>query len=188
MLDFIIYYYFRIGQLIHKYFQGQSYFLAQSTIEEPKPISDNLKSFYESSGNLDNSFVNVNSSPKPRILKKQDSGVVGNNLKLASFLLPKTESSNKQQYVVSNVVLKPNVTLSTTTHTSNTVNNIVNNPVNNTVCTTSTINTIPRLNIDSKIVKLKDTTFNGTTLKTVDGRRYNRVEKASPKITKPKEM
>lgn len=168
--------------------QGQSYFLAQSSIEEPKPISDNLKSFYESSGNLENNFVNVNCSPKPRILKKQDSGIVGNNLKLASFLLPKNESSNKQQYIMNNVVLKPNVTLNSTTHACSTVSNSVNHALNGNISTTSTINSKPRINIDSKIVKLKDTTFDGTTLKTIDARRYNRVEKTSPKIIKPKEM
>lgn len=100
--------------------------------------------------------MNVNSSPKPRILKKQDSGTVGNNLKLASFLQPRNESL-KQQYLLNGLIVKPNGPNGPTTYPKG----------NNT-----------RLNIDSKIVKLKD-----VSLKT----RCNRIERV-PKITKPKDV
>lgn len=65
-------------------------------------MTDNLKRFYENSGNLENSLLNS----RPRILKRQTSNVIGNNLKLASFLLPKTENfeqkinNNEKQYTV----------------------------------------------------------------------------------------
>lgn len=75
------------------------------------------------------------------MVKKKESVLIGNNLKLASFLLPKNENVNKQ-YVVDNFVLKPTTT--TTTTASNPI------PINNT------LNTVPKIDIDRKIVKLKE--------------------------------
>lgn len=153
------------GLLINVYLQGQSYFITQSNVEEQSPATDNLKAFYESSGNID-SFVNV-SSPKPRILKKQDSGAVGNNLKLASFLQPKNESL-KQQILMNSMIIKPNSTL--------------NGSNGMTSSTTYTTGNNTRLNIDSKIVKLK---LKDVALKT----RYNRTERVpQPKNNKPKDV
>lgn len=156
--------YSSIRIFIHVYLQGQSYFITQSNIEDSKPVSDNLKAFYESSGNIEG-FVSVNSSPKPRILKKQDNGAVGNNLKLASFLQPKNESL-KHQYLMNGMIVKPNVTL----NSSNSI----------TSSSTYTTGNNTRLNIDSKIVKLKD-----VALKT----RHNRIERVpQPKNNKPKDV
>lgn len=150
--------------MIYVYLQGQSYFITQSAAEEPSPTSDNLKTFYDKGINNFEVLMNV-SSPKPRILKKQDSGAVGNNLKLASFLQPKNESL-KHQYLMNGTIVKPNVTMANT-------NGI-------TSSTTYTTGNNTRLNIDSKIVKLKD-----VALKT----RYNRIERVpQPKNTKPKDV
>ncbi|XP_030038776.2 uncharacterized protein LOC115454178 isoform X1 [Manduca sexta] len=109
-----------------------NYIISLGNVEQ-KPVSDNLKSFYEKSGNIEAAAPTVVTSPKPRILKKPEAATVGNNLKLASFLLPKNDNVNKQ-YVVNNVILKPSVTT----------------PI------VSTVNTIPKIDIDRKIVKLKD--------------------------------
>lgn len=164
---------------------------------------------------MENNFVNnVPGISKPRILKKQDSKVVGNNLKLASFLLPKPTQENnlsnsKQCLPVNNVVLKqvvggsalnsipkmevvsanvmnaPSkvdiVTTNTTNHapkvelvTTSVINNtpkVANNApkvelvapnVNNVskveLITTNLVNcnTVPKLEVDRKIVKLKN--------------------------------
>ncbi|KAG6438616.1 hypothetical protein O3G_MSEX000093 [Manduca sexta] len=109
-----------------------NYIISLGNVEQ-KPVSDNLKSFYEKSGNIEAAAPTVVTSPKPRILKKPEAATVGNNLKLASFLLPKNDNVNKQ-YVVNNVILKPSVTT----------------PI------VSIVNTIPKIDIDRKIVKLKD--------------------------------
>ncbi|CAB3228817.1 unnamed protein product [Arctia plantaginis] len=135
--------------------QANTYVLASSVVDQPKPISNNLKTFYENSGNIENGLVNVDASARPSLPKKKEGVLIGNNLKLASFLLPKTENVNKQ-YVVDNIVLKPNVT--TTTGSS------------------VQVNTVPKIDIDRKIVKLKDVPIINRT----------RPEKVLPKI-KPKE-
>ncbi|XP_026765171.2 uncharacterized protein LOC113523408 [Galleria mellonella] len=118
--------------------QGRSYVVTQNTIEEQKPVSDNLKRFYENSGILENNIANnvVNIS-KPRILKKQDNKV-GNNLKLASFLLPKNVQTNKQYVPINNIVFKP----VTTTPTA----------------VTTVVNTVPKVTVERKIVKMKNFT------------------------------
>lgn len=135
--------------------QANTYVLAPSVIDQPKPISNNLKTFYENSGNIENGLVNVNASARPSLPKKKEGVLIGNNLKLASFLLPKTENVNKQ-YVVDNIVLKHHVT--TTTGSS------------------VQVNTVPKIDIDRKIVKLKDVPIINRA----------RPEKVLPKI-KPKE-
>lgn len=98
-----------------------------------------MKRFYENSGKLETN-LNVESNVK-RILKKPESNVVGNNLKLASFLLPKTEVKTEQCKPiitpVNNVVLKP-------VYIANTTNGMSNS------------NPVPKLDVNSKIVKLKD--------------------------------
>ncbi|XP_028172748.1 uncharacterized protein LOC114361775 [Ostrinia furnacalis] len=114
--------------------QGRSYILTQANVEEPKPVTDNLKSYYENSGILETSFVNnAPTFSKPRILKRQESKLVGNNLKLASFLLPKTNTENnvnKQSVPISNIVYKP-------------------------VVTTSVVHTVPKVEVERKIVRLE---------------------------------
>ncbi|XP_004927752.1 uncharacterized protein LOC114239778 [Bombyx mandarina] len=130
---------------------------------EQKPISDNLKSFYEKSGSIENSIPNVIKAPAPRTIKKIDPAAVGNNLKLASFLLPKTEPS--KPYVLNNVILKPSLPAVSNTRKINLQSTEQKTP-----------NTIPVFGIDRKIVKLKDGMLT----------RRNRVERALPKI-KPKE-
>lgn len=106
-------------------------------------MSESLKRFYENSGKLETN-LNVTENNIKRILKKPESNVVGNNLKLASFLLPKTEIKNEQCIIpahkpiitpVNNVVLKPVYI----------ANNIAGSP-----------NPVPKLDVNSKIVKLKD--------------------------------
>ncbi|XP_035431424.2 uncharacterized protein LOC118263498 isoform X3 [Spodoptera frugiperda] len=121
--------------------QGNTYVLASNNVESPKPVSNNLKSFYENSGNIENGLINTDTGVKLNVVKKKESVLIGNNLKLASFLLPKNENVNKQ-YVVDNFVLKPTTT--TTTTASNPI------PINNT------LNTVPKIDIDRKIVKLKE--------------------------------
>lgn len=140
--------------------------MAQSNVEEAKPVSDNLKRFYESSGILENNFVNnVPTISKPRILKKQDSKHVGNNLKLASFLLPKGTQEpnlNKQCLSVNNVVLKQvvggnvmNPVPKVEVVSANVVNTpqmeIVANMVNSSpkveLLTTSVMNNIPKVEL-----------------------------------------
>ncbi|XP_059059493.1 uncharacterized protein LOC131852782 isoform X2 [Achroia grisella] len=116
--------------------QGRSYVVTQNAVEEQIPVSDNLKTFYENSGILENNIVNnVANVSKPRILKKQDNKV-GNNLKLASFLLPKNVQTNKQYVPINNLVLKP-VTTSPTV-------------------VTTVVNTVPKVTVERKIVKMKN--------------------------------
>lgn len=102
-------------------------------------MSESLKRFYENSGKLETN-LNIESNVK-RILKKPESNVVGNNLKLASFLLPKNEVKTEQCKPVitpvNNVVLKP-------VYIANTTSSICNQ------------SSVPKLDMNSKIVKLKD--------------------------------
>ncbi|XP_047545852.1 uncharacterized protein LOC125077820 isoform X1 [Vanessa atalanta] len=117
--------------------QARSYIITPNSQSAEKPVSENLKRFYENSGKLETNLNGTENSSKPRILKKPECNVVGNNLKLASFLLPKSETKNEscKQVItpVNNVVLKPVY--------------IANNPCPNPV---------PKLDVNSKIVKLKD--------------------------------
>ncbi|XP_053600598.1 uncharacterized protein LOC128669656 [Plodia interpunctella] len=122
--------------------QGRSFVITQNHVEEPKPVSDNLKRFYESSGLLENNLVNnVSNVTKPRVLKKAETKVVGNNLKLANFLVPKVENTQKQYIAVNNVVLK---------------NASVPAPPPQVPATVSVVNgTLPRVEVDRKIVQMK---------------------------------
>lgn len=130
--------------------------VTQTSVEEPKPVSDNLKKFYESSGFLENNLNNVTYASKPQLLKHQDGKLVGNNLKLANFLLPKSDIMNRPYVAINNVLLK-----STSAPPMPTV-------------TSSRINTVPRVEVDRKIVKMNIPAM----LKT--------PERTTPKI-KPKE-
>ncbi|KAJ8725238.1 hypothetical protein PYW07_016196 [Mythimna separata] len=141
--------------------QGNTYVLASSNVEPPKPVSNNLKTFYENSGNIENGLLNADTGVRPNVIKKKESILIRNNLKLASFLLPKNDNVNKQ-YVVDNIVLKP--TIATTASTP-----VV--PVNHLP-----VNTVPKIDIDRKIVKLKEVPIINR----------HRHEKVLPKI-KPKE-
>ncbi|CAH0721425.1 unnamed protein product, partial [Brenthis ino] len=123
--------------------QARSYVITPNNLNVDKPISESLKRFYENSGKLETN-LNVTENNIKRILKKPESNVVGNNLKLASFLLPKSEIKNEQCIIpahkpiitpVNNVVLKPVYI----------ANNIAGSP-----------NPVPKLDVNSKIVKLKD--------------------------------
>ncbi|PZC79842.1 hypothetical protein B5X24_HaOG215711 [Helicoverpa armigera] len=142
--------------------QGNTYVLTSSNVEPPKPVSNNLKTFYENSGNIENGIINTETGVRPNAIKKKESVLIRNNLKLASFLLPKTEN-NVNKYVVDNIVLKPTIT--TTTTPSNPV------PVNH-----HPVNTVPKIDIDRKIVKLKEVPIINR----------HRPEKVLPKI-KPKD-
>lgn len=117
-------------------------------------MGDSLRSFYENSGKLANNLQD-NADFKPKILKKVDNSIVGNNLKLASFLLPKNETSKQYVTPVKNIVLKPVVASGNT----------------------SVVNTVPKLDINRKIVKLKNIPNNS---------KNSIQEKKLPKI-KPKE-
>ncbi|XP_068627561.1 uncharacterized protein [Battus philenor] len=113
--------------------QARSFVISQNNENAQKPVGDSLRSFYENSGKIANN-LQENVEFKPKILKKVDSSVVGNNLKLASFLLPKNDNTSKQYVApVNNIVLKPVV------------------PPSNT----SVVNIVPKLDINRKIVKLK---------------------------------
>lgn len=141
-------------------FQGNTYVLASSNVEPPKPVSNNLKTFYENSGNIENGLLNADTGSRPNAVKKKESILIRNNLKLASFLLPKNDNVNKQ-YVLDNIVLKPTIT--TTASTPLPVNHLP-------------VNTVPKIDIDRKIVKLKEVPIINR----------HRPEKVLPKI-KPKD-
>lgn len=143
--------------------QANTYVLTPSTLDQPKPVSNNLKTFYESSGNIENGLINTDAGARPNAIKKKEGVLIRNNLKLASFLLPKNDNINKQ-YVLDNIILKPSIT----TTTSSTICNPV--PVNH-----HPVNTVPKIDIDRKIVKLKEVPII-----------RHRPEKVLPKI-KPKE-
>ncbi|CAH2063166.1 unnamed protein product, partial [Iphiclides podalirius] len=132
--------------------QARSYVISQNSENSQKPVGDSLRSFYENSGKIANN-LQENVDYKPRILKKVDSSVVGNNLKLASFLLPKSETSKQYVTPVKNILLKPVATS----------------------CNPSVTNTVPKLDINRKIVKLKNIPKNS-----IQGKKL-------PKI-KPKEI
>lgn len=133
--------------------QAGSYYVAQSNQDEQKPVTDNLKRFYENSGILETCLL---SSPntKPRILKKQNN-VVGNNLKLASFLLPKTENvQNSVQNIstISNIHNVQNLQKPVPIPAlSVPVCNVIVKPV---VTATGENGTGPRVEIDRKIVRV----------------------------------
>lgn len=133
--------------------QAGSYYVAQSCQDEQKPVTDNLKRFYENSGNLETCLL---SSPntKPRILKKQNN-VVGNNLKLASFLLPKTENvQNSVQNIstISNIHNVQNLQKPVPIPAlSIPVNNVIVKPA---VTAVGDNGTGPRVEIDRKIVRV----------------------------------
>ncbi|KAJ8727210.1 hypothetical protein PYW08_015607 [Mythimna loreyi] len=141
--------------------QGNTYVLTSSNVEQPKPVSNNLKTFYENSGNIENGLLNADTGIRPNVIKKKESILIRNNLKLASFLLPKNDNVNKQ-YVVDNIVLKPTITTTASTPVV---------PVNH-----HPVNTVPKIDIDRKIVKLKEVPIINR----------HRPEKVLPKI-KPKE-
>ncbi|OWR46052.1 hypothetical protein KGM_211914A, partial [Danaus plexippus plexippus] len=118
--------------------QSKSYVITQNTQSPQKPISENLKRFYENSGKMETNLNHTENNCKPRILKKQECNVVGNNLKLASFLLPKSEvkapTKQNNTMTANNVILKPIY--------------IANGA--------SAAASVPKLDINSRIVKLKD--------------------------------
>lgn len=133
--------------------QAGSYYVAQNNQDEQKPVTDNLKRFYENSGNLENCLL---SSPtkKPRILKKQNN-VVGNNLKLASFLIPKTENVQNSVQNISTISNIQNVQNSQKPvpipALSIPVSNVIVKPA---VTAASENGTGPRVEIDRKIVRV----------------------------------
>ncbi|XP_075972371.1 uncharacterized protein LOC142974103 [Anticarsia gemmatalis] len=150
--------------------QVNTYVLTPSNGDQPKPISNNLKTFYENSGNIENGLVNVDGTghpapsahaARPVAVKKKESVLLGHNLKLASFLLPKNENVNKQ-YVGDNIVLKA--------HTSS------SNPAPPPPPAPVTVNTLPKIDMDRKIVKLKEVPIINR----------HRFDKVLPK-TKPKD-
>lgn len=100
-----------------------------------------MKSFYENSGKIATN-LDENVEHKPRILKKVDSTIFGNNLKLASFLVPKNDKTKQYVRPVNNVVLKPTIV---------------------TQNATSIINTVPKFDPNRKIVKLKNIPNSTTT-------------------------
>lgn len=110
-----IYGYFSI-KIPENALQARSYVLAPPKKEEQRPVTNNLKLFYENSGSIENGVVlnnvqYVTSAPAPKPLQEPP----GNNLKLASFLVPKKDA-NKQQYIatITNKILKPTVSSSDT--------------------------------------------------------------------------
>ncbi|KAJ0179583.1 hypothetical protein K1T71_005295 [Dendrolimus kikuchii] len=145
--------------------QASSYLITQASVDSQKP-ANNLKSFYENSAYIAESVISNNDAQKPRIIGKQESTTTGNNLKLASFLLPKTNNTNKP-YILNNLVLKPNITVPSTA------------PI---------LKKVPKFDTDRKIVKLQDVDKVKDVLKMRDVTLPVRTvrEKLVPKI-KPKE-
>ncbi|KAJ2950407.1 hypothetical protein O0L34_g8649 [Tuta absoluta] len=136
--------------------QAGSYIITQSNQDARKPVADNLKTYYENSGNLESGIL---SSPKPRILKKQSASVVGNNLKLASFLLPKSESINVASIAnLATVQPQPQPIVQPKQPIPALNNVIVKPPPPVTTMPTITNNVIdsslPRVEIDRKIVRV----------------------------------
>ncbi|CAH2260517.1 jg18251 [Pararge aegeria aegeria] len=123
--------------------QARSYFIAPNDQNADKPVSESLKRFYENSGKLESNLTVADNSFKPKNIKKNDTNVVGNNLKLASFLLPKCETKNElcqpMLTPVNNVLLKP-------VYISNNLN----------VNSVSSQNPVPKIDVNSRLVKLKD--------------------------------
>ncbi|KPJ16215.1 hypothetical protein RR48_08220 [Papilio machaon] len=122
--------------------QVKSFILPQNNESAQSTASNNLKSFYENSGKIANN-LDENVEHKPKILRKVDSSIFGNNLKLASFLVPKNDKSKQYNKPVNNVVLKPAVA------THKTTKNIVT--------------TVTKLDPNRKIVKLKNIPNSTTT-------------------------
>ncbi|CAG9563381.1 unnamed protein product [Danaus chrysippus] len=112
--------------------------VTQNMQSPQKPISENLKRFYENSGKMETNLNHTENNSKPRILKKQECNVVGNNLKLASFLLPKSE-----------------VKTQTKQNNTTTANNVILKPIY-IANGASVAASVPKLDINSRIVKLKD--------------------------------
>ncbi|CAH4036131.1 unnamed protein product [Pieris brassicae] len=113
------------------------------TTSAQKPQHSNLKAFYENSGKLENNLLQRNENIKtPRIIKKVDNNVIGNNLKLANFLMAKNE------FKIETVSEQPSIPY----------NNIVLKPlfVTNTPSSTNIQPTLPKLDVRSKIVRVKD--------------------------------
>lgn len=110
--------YLLLLKCIPLYLQGRSFVLAPTIKEDSRPVSNNLKLFYENSGNIENSVLIDNvqyvANP-PAAPAKKVQEPLGNNLKLASFLVPKKDAT-KDQYIatISNKILKPTVNSSNT--------------------------------------------------------------------------
>ncbi|XP_072941641.1 uncharacterized protein [Epargyreus clarus] len=121
--------------------ETRSYIITQNDQIGQRPVSENLKKFYENSGKLENNlFEPIDTNARSRLVKKQEGNVIGNNLKLASFLIPKNETPKQHAIISNNVVLKPVVLTNSS----------------------SVVHTTPQLDINRKIVKIKDIpkTFN----------------------------
>ncbi|KAI5630953.1 hypothetical protein NE865_16333 [Phthorimaea operculella] len=136
--------------------QAGSYIITQSNQDARKPVADNLKTYYENSGNLESGIL---SSPKPRILKKQSASVVGNNLKLASFLLPKSESINVASIANLAAVQPQPQPIVQPKQPIPALNNVIVKPpppVTTVPTTTSNVidSSLPRVEIDRKIVRV----------------------------------
>lgn len=163
--------------------QATSYVLTPASQVEQKPVS-NLKRFYESSGNLEKSVLLNSGDNKPRILKKTEGSQIGNNLKLASFLVPKTSApvGHNNSLIVqctapivqNNATILQNKPVQMVTKPVQPVNNVVLKPtvanvskptvanvstkptVANVLVPSSNVElTVPKIDIDRKIVKLK---------------------------------
>ncbi|XP_013174959.1 PREDICTED: uncharacterized protein LOC106123270 [Papilio xuthus] len=122
--------------------QVKSFIIPQNNESSQNPASNNLKSFYENSGKIANN-LDENVEHKPKILRKVDNSIFGNNLKLASFLAPKNDKSKEHIKPVTNVVLKPAVA------SPNTTKNV--------------FTTVSKLDTHRKIVKLKNIPNSATT-------------------------
>lgn len=99
------------------WFQGTSYVLTPLTEDQERPITNNLKLFYENSGNIENNLIINNTqyvskpAASPRLLQEQP----GNKLKLASFLIPKNNAPSNINNNITNVVPKKAVPITTVT-------------------------------------------------------------------------
>lgn len=116
------------------YFQASPFFITQNSPTVEPPVTNNLKTFYENSGILETNLNSDENITKPTIPKKPEYNAVGNNLKLANFL--KSENNNgvcpQKITTVNSVVVKPMY--------------IANNQSS----------TMPKLDMNSRIVHLKD--------------------------------
>ncbi|XP_045459944.1 uncharacterized protein LOC123670495 [Melitaea cinxia] len=114
--------------------QARPFFITQNSPAVEPPVTNNLKTFYENSGILETNLNSDENITQPTIPKKPEYNVVGNNLKLANFL--KSENNNgvcpQKITTVNSVVVKPMY--------------IANNQSS----------TMPKLDMNSRIVHLKD--------------------------------
>lgn len=110
------------------------FFITQNNPTVEPPISNNLKTFYENSGILETNLISAENTTKPTILKKTEYNAIGNNLKLANFL----KSENK---------------IGMCTQKITTLNNVVLKPM---IITNNQSSTVPKLDMNRKIVQLKD--------------------------------